>query len=563
VAKLRSVFALAALAVAAAASAAPGAVPQAQIDKLFEAFDKPDSPGCSLAVIQDGSIAYARGYGMANLEHGIPNGPRTVFDIGSTSKQFTTASVLLLAQQGKLALDDDVRKHIPELPDYGKTITIRHLIHHTSGLRDYLELMEFAGWRFEDVSTDRDAFELIARQKALNYPPGDEHLYSNSGYFLLSLVVKHASGKALSRFAHESLFAPLGMKDTHYHDDHTQIVPRRATGYAPAEVGGFAIDMSNFEQTGDGAVYTTVEDLLLWDRNFYDPTVGGRELVEQMVRPGVLNSGKVLDYAFGLSVGDYRGLRLVSHGGSWAGYRAELLRVPERRFSVACLCNLASASPGRLARRVADVWLADQFPKAREDAAAEPAPDTKAVRAAPPADELARYTGLYRDPKTGSLRRYSVKDGKLVTRAWGLSFELSPAAPGVFRAQQPYALEVVFEPPQGGPPRRARETVEGDDEPSLREAIEPPRLAESQLAEYAGSYDSDELLTSYTLAVSDGQLVLRAKNQGPGPLEPTVRDEFNVDGVVFRFDRAEGGTVSGFRLSRGRVRDIWFEKTGR
>lgn len=558
---IRSVLAVAALAGPPAALPAQEASLKAQVDKVFEAFDKPDMPGCSLAVIRDGSIAYARGYGMANLEHGIPNGPRTVFDIGSTSKQFTTASVLLLAQQGRLALDDDVRKHLPELPDYGKTITIRHLIHHTSGLRDYLELMAFAGWSFEDVSTDQDAIELITRQKALNFDPGAEHLYSNSGYFLLSLIVKRASGKPLSRFAQESLFGPLGMKDTHYHDDHTQIVPRRATGYSPADLGGFVIDVSNFEQTGDGAVYTTVEDLLLWDRNFYDPRVGGRALVEQMVQPGVLNSGKVLDYAFGLTVWDHRGLRVVSHGGSWAGYRAELLRVPERRFSVACLCNLASASPGRLARQVTDIWLDGHFPKALPGVAAARATPVAPSVFSVPAAELARYAGLYRNAKSGSLRRFSVKDGKLVAQEGGSSFELAPTAPGAFKAQgSPVEIEVVFEPADAGAPRLVRETVEGDDEPSLREAIEPPKLSEVQLAEYAGRYHADELQTSYTLAVADGKLRLSAKNQPEDPLQPTVRDEFNLDGLVFRFTRNAGGKLAGFSLSRGRVRDIQFER---
>jgi hypothetical protein len=353
------------------------------------------------------------------------------------------------------------------------------------------------------------------------------------------------------------------MKDTHYHDDHTQIVPRRATGYSPREVGGFAIEMSNFEQTGDGAVYTTVEDLLLWDRNFYDPRVGGRELVERMAQPGVLNSGKALGYAFGLSVGDYRGLRAVSHGGSWAGYRAELLRLPERRFSVACLCNVASASPGRLARRVADIWLDGQFPEALPDAAAVRAPALESRASTVAAADLARYAGLYRDPKTGSLRRFSVDEGKLVTRAWGPPFELTPAAPGVFRAERPHGIEFVFEPPAGGPPRQVRETLEGADEPSVREAIQPPSLDAKELAEYAGSYDADELQTRYTLVVADGELVLRAKNQSGDPLQPTVRDEFNLDGVVFRFDRAQGGRVTGFGLGRGRARDIRFERVGR
>src|SRR5262245_41817068 len=235
----------------------------AKVDAVFAQYDKPDSPGCALGVIKDGKLVYARGYGMANLEHGVPNGPKLVYDIGSTSKQFAAASVLLLAKQGKLSLDDDARKHIPELPAYQKPITIRHLLHHTSGLRDYLTLFSLAGVNFDDTTTEKDALDIIIRQKALNFTPGDEWLYSNSGYFLLSIIIKRASGKSFAEFAKENIFDQLGMKHTLILDNHKRIVPMRATGYSPDPRGGFQIEMSNFEQTGDGAVQTSIEDLLL------------------------------------------------------------------------------------------------------------------------------------------------------------------------------------------------------------------------------------------------------------------------------------------------------------
>ncbi|MDX2044881.1 MAG: serine hydrolase domain-containing protein, partial [Acidobacteriota bacterium] len=248
----------------------------AKVDAIFASFDKPDSPGCALGIIKDGKLIYARGYGKANLEHGIPNGSKLVYDIGSTSKQFAAASILLLAQSGKLSLEDDVRKFIPELPSYQKTILIRHLIHHTSGLRDYLTLFSLAGINFDDTTTEADALKIIIRQKALNFTPGDEWLYSNSGYFLLSIIIKRASGKSYLEFAKEHIFDPLGMKHTLVLDNHKRIVPMRATGYSPNPKGGFQTEMSNFEQTGDGAVLTSVEDLLLWDQNFYEPKVGGK-----------------------------------------------------------------------------------------------------------------------------------------------------------------------------------------------------------------------------------------------------------------------------------------------
>src|SRR5918999_244982 len=312
-----------------------------RVNSVFVALDKRTSPGCALGIYNAGQIVYTRGYGSANLEHDIPITPRTVFDLGSTSKQFTAMSLMLLQRDGKLSLDDEVRQWIPELPAYQKPVTIRHLIHHTSGLRDYLTLMWLRGVNFDGVTTAGDALSLIVKQRETNFEPGSEYLYSNTGYFLLSEIVRRASGKTLAQFAQERIFGPLGMQTTHFHDDHTMIVPNRATGYAPRDSGGFAIAMSGFEQVGDGSVMTTVEDLARWDRNFYDGRVGGGTLLEAMLVPGRLTGGRTLEYAFGLVVGQYRGLRTVRHGGAWAGYRAELLRFPEQRTSVAGLCNHA------------------------------------------------------------------------------------------------------------------------------------------------------------------------------------------------------------------------------
>jgi CubicO group peptidase (beta-lactamase class C family) len=241
---------------------------RARLDGVFAAYDRTDSPGCALGVYRDGQVAYTRGYGMANLELGAGITPQSVFDIGSTSKQFTATSILLLARQGKLSLDDDIRKYIPELPNYGKAITIRHILTHTSGLRDYLTLWNLAGVDDADLTTDDDALALIVRQRELNFAPGEQWLYSNSGFFLASIIVKRVSGQSLAQFAAEHIFKPLGMAHTRYNDDHMAIIPNRATGYAPRRGGGFATDMSNFEQTGDGGVQTSVEDLLRWDENF-------------------------------------------------------------------------------------------------------------------------------------------------------------------------------------------------------------------------------------------------------------------------------------------------------
>lgn len=394
---MRPALALLLLAAPLAAQQQPG-IPA--VDSIFATVDKGDSPGCALGVYQDGKLLYARGYGMSNLELGVPITSRSVFDIGSTSKQFTAASLVLLSLDGKLSLDDDIRKWIPELPSYGKTITIRHILHHTSGLRDYIGLMVLAGADIDDLTTEQEALDIIVRQKALNFQPGAEYLYSNTGFFLAGVIVKRASGKSLREFADERIFKPLGMIHTRFRDDHREWVPERTTAYSPKDGGGFVIDMSNWEQVGDGAVVTTVEDLLKWDNNFYLPTVGGTRMLEELQSTTPLNNGKANDYALGLITGKYRGVASVSHGGSWGGYRAELFRLPSLHFSAAVLCNVPTGSPGTSARRVADALVGDRLgpmpPKParnddEEDAAAKPA----APKWAPTAADRKAYAGKY------------------------------------------------------------------------------------------------------------------------------------------------------------------------
>ncbi|HXJ04267.1 MAG TPA: serine hydrolase domain-containing protein [Candidatus Acidoferrum sp.] len=385
----------------------------AAVDEVFSDYVKAGSPGCAVAVYKEGRISYAKGYGLANLEESVPITPESVFDIGSTSKQFTAASILLLERQGKLSVNDDVRKYIPELPDYGQKITILHLLNHTSGLRDYLALMGLAGINTDSVTKDEDALQIITRQKALNFEPGSDWLYSNTGFFLLSIIVKRVSGKPLREFAADNMFSPLGMTRTQYRDDHTALIPNRAMAYDPREIkDGYTLDVSYFEQTGDGAVHTSVEDLLKWDENFYSGQVGGKEFLAELQEHGKLNSGKVLDYAKGLFIGDYRGLHTVSHGGSWGGYRAELLRFPEQHFSVACLCNRSDANPTRRARQVSDIYLGSMMkPKEEKKVPEHKAAENKEIPLT--TEEVRAYTGDYWSSELGVTYRLGIADGKL------------------------------------------------------------------------------------------------------------------------------------------------------
>ncbi len=407
-----------------------------QVDEIFAEWDRTGSPGCALGVIQDGQFIYRRGYGMANLELGVALSSESVFYIGSTSKQFVAASIMLAAEQGYLSVDDDIRKYVPEIPDYGPTITVRHLLHHTSGLRDYLTLWGLAGENIEDIHSPADALQMIARQTALNFQPGDEYLYSNSGYFLLSVIIERATGKSLREFAHQNIFKPLGMTHTHFHDDHTHIIKNRAIGHLTRPDGSIALNMSNFAQVGSGGLYTSVDDLLFWDRNFYENRLGEGGLIDRMLVRGVLNSGDTLSYAAALQVGEYRGLRTVEHGGALGGYRAQLLRFPDQRFSVICLCNLAPMNPTALAYRVADIYLADNLEAAPEATVEEETPPERREPAAaqpfqPSAAQMAEYPGAYYSEELDASWDLTITENALYVV--GVERPFSPVEADVFR----------------------------------------------------------------------------------------------------------------------------------
>ena len=529
-----------------------------KVDEVFAPWDSTSSPGCALSVIRDGQTIYARGYGMANLEHGLAITPRTIFRIGSTSKQFAAAAIALLAEQGALSLDDDVRQHVPELPEYEAPMTVRHLIHHTSGLRDYLGLMRFSGKRDADYYTNEEVLAKLARQKALNFAPGDRHLYSNSGYFLLSVIVERASGKTLRQFAAEHIFSPLGMRHSHFHDDHREIVPQRATGYSRTADGGFEISQTTLEMVGDGGVFTSVEDLYRWDQNFYHNRLGkgGPQLVELLLTPGRLTGGEALTYAFGLGVSEYKGLLKVAHGGAFVGYRAEMIRFPEEKLSVICLCNLAQTNPSRLAQQVADIYLADKLE------VAAPPPEALAVDEAGvevAAESLARFAGTYFYRPEGRLRTIEVRDGQLFyLRGQGPTSGLKPLADNLFRMLDvSVKIDVRFEAASGGSDPDMVVTV-SDGEPNVYTRVDPDECPKDELVRYAGLFYSEELDATYEISAGDKGLVVQLGSEEV-ELIPAAPDVF-AGPFVLEFSRDTAGRVTSFALAAGRVRGIGFER---
>ncbi|HVS14239.1 MAG TPA: serine hydrolase domain-containing protein, partial [Thermoanaerobaculia bacterium] len=354
------------------------------IDAIFAVHDRADGPGCAVAVYRTGEPMLAKVYGLANLEHGVPITPRTAFDVGSISKQFTALAVLMLEAEGALSLDDDVRRFVPELPDDGAPLTLRDLLHHTSGLRGYPALEQLSGRR---VETQEQLVELLARQRELNFPPGSRHEYSHSDYELLAVVVERALGEPFGEVLERTVLGPLGMKNSHVLDSRRLPLPRRATAYAPADSGWATLFPTSLLVGGTG-LYTTLEDLERWDRNFYDARVGGRKLVDRLLERPQLASGDPIPYAYGLRHEEYRGLPVVHRGGG-GGFSTELMRFPTQGLTVATLCNDDGAHPLHLSRAVAEIFLGDDM----EGAATAPSVP-EAV--SPPAGEPERYAGTYR-----------------------------------------------------------------------------------------------------------------------------------------------------------------------
>jgi CubicO group peptidase (beta-lactamase class C family) len=535
--------------------------PDPRVDAVFADLDRADAPGCALGVYRDGRMLYARGYGLADLERQVPITPGSVFDLGSTSKQFAAATIVLLAQEGKLSLDDNVRRFIPELPEYERPITIRHLLHHTSGMRDYLGLLRLAGFRYDDVTTPDDALQAISRQRALNFSPGDEHLYSNSGYFLLSIIVERATGRSLRDEAHDRIFAPLGMTHTEYLGSYNDIIPNRAIGYAPADAG-FEADMPRWLQLGDGAVFTSVEDLLHWEENFRSGRVGGTAMRDTMLTRGVLTNGDTLSYALGLMHGTHRDLATVHHGGSWGGYLAQLLRFPEQRYAVAVLCNRADVDPDALAHAVADIHLAADLETLPVAVVQSPSAGTSEDSENPVATRaLASYAGSYRVPSTASIVTLAVVDGALTVVEPRRSALRAVSADAFQILDVPGSARLVFEAaPSPSDPAPRVSTWFGGERSATYERIELPMDAAAGLDAFVGTFHSAELATSFGISRTGDQLQVNFRNGSPMPLRRLSADEFAARGTTVLFTRDSSGQVTGFLLSQGRARNMGFER---
>jgi CubicO group peptidase (beta-lactamase class C family) len=537
------------------------------VDRIFERYTQPVSPGCVLAVMKDGEIVYQQGYGLANLEQNVPNLPSTVFNIGSMAKQFTAFAIALLEDEGKLSLDDDMRTYLPEMHDVGETITLRHLIHHTSGLRgSFPELLALAEWRDTDATTTDDVVRLLRAQRALNFRPGGEYLYVNSNYVLLAQICERVSGQSFATFCQERIFDPLGMTRSLVNDSYFKLIPGRACGYYDDEGSWFNAPLTD-SVVGPTNVYTTVEDLARWDENLYTGEVGGPAVVERMHQPGRLNDGTELEYAFGLEVGpahQHRGWQMVEHGGSQGGYSSWMVRFPALHLSVVVLFNHFLWGMRDYVLQVADLFLED---RAVQEAALERpvAPDAAATPVELSADQGEAWAGTYFNAQRATLREVTYTEGRLQFQG----LDLVPLSEHRFVFEQLPDSQVEFLPASDNAPAGMRViTPSGEYSYERVERVSP---SPQDLAAYAGRYYSPELDVTWTLAAVDDHLVARRRKYIDSQLTPLFRDAFSDDWLPLMgypttylviFERDEHGAITGLCVSGTRVRNLRFTRQG-
>ncbi len=519
-----------------------------RVDKIFARFT-PSTPGCAVALAKDGQTLYSHGYGSANLEYGVPLADTTVLESGSVAKQFTASALVLLAQDGKLSLDDDIRKYLPEVPNFGKTITIRNLLTHTSGLRDQWGLLGIEGrGPGLQVHSPATTLDLVAHQKMLNFPPGSEYLYSNTGYALAGIIVERVSGKSLQEFSQERMFRPLGMTHTQWRDDYTRVVPNRATAYAESN-GEFHQDMPFTNMVGNGGVLSTMGDLLKWNANFDDPKVGGKAYVDAMQTRMRLTNGRTIAYALGLTVSDYHGIREVSHDGSTAGYRTYLGRFPDQHVSVAVWCNNAGANAGALGHQVANLALTYAT---LTFSAAHP----RHFEPTNPRDAFQRWAATYRNASTDQAITFGfVGDSLRTTSANGRGTAWVAVEENRFKSP---LGEVEFSGARGR--RVARLLSPSASDTTTYMEVTPATTVRP--SDYIGMYASDELDVRFTIVARENKLYLRRRPADEFELVPVYADDFQAGGGLgtMRFTRDARGAVSGFSFYAGRVRDVRFTR---
>jgi len=518
------------------------------VDTLFKEWDRDGSPGAAVVIVKEGAVVYQHGYGYANLQHRVRITPQTLFDVASVAKQFTGLSIAMLIEQGKISPTDDIHKFLPDLPDFGKPITIANLLHHTSGLRDWPETLWLSGVNLEGPISMEMILEMVRRQRELDFAPGEEFLYSNTGYNLLAAIIARVGKQRFRDWTDANIFQPLGMKHTHVCDDSAEIVPDLADSYGRgAEAGKFYRVVSQLSAQGSSSLFVSAEDMGKWLLNFESAKVGGKRAIEMMCQPGKLNNGTNVDYGFGLSLGDYHGSRMFDHGGSWAGYRTFVMLVPEKRFAVAVLANTATMNEYEQAMKITDLYLGNTALASRKDSST--AKKTPAAVKSDPATWDA-FLGTYRvghdlltiTREGGELIAQTTREGKV---------KMTPTSTNIFFVEA-YNQPIEFVRQPSGSVTNL--LYRGINAPKIK----MPELTPKRLGEYVGDYWSEELRMIVRVEVHDGKLAVCQRSGIWTNLMPSVDEWFDTEGGGFsvKFVRDPASKVIEAKVSGDRVRNV-------
>lgn len=539
----------------------PKAVTQnEQVDELFTMWDTNNTPGAAIAIVKDGAIIYKKDYGISNLEYDIPITASSIFHVASVSKQFTVFSILLLEKQGKLNLDDDIRKYIPEVPDFGKKITLKHLASHTSGLRDQWNLLLMAGWRMDDVITKEHVLKLVSKQKELNFNPGDEYAYCNTGFTLLAEVVSRISDMSFAEFTKTNIFEPLKMNNTLFYDDHEKIVKDRVYSYSSGP-NGYKKSVLNYANVGATSLFTTVEDLSLWTMNFSDIKVGDAAIINKMNTPAMLNDGKTFGGALGQFVGYYKGLNEIQHGGADAGYRSYLTRFPDENFAVVVFSNSAEFNADRMAHKVVDIYLKDKIKTEDKQKEVKDLKEENALEfVAIDQNIIATYVGDF-ELQPGFVIKISEKDGLLSALATGQSeVSLTPISTTEYMVE---GVEAKVEFITNGGEKVNLFKLHQDGQIMDAKRVEAFDKTAVNLSDFSGAYYSEELSTSYSFKIVEDALVAKHSRWSDFNLNPIKKDMFTGEAWFFgqvEFIRDANNSITGCKISNGRVRNLYFKK---
>jgi len=526
-----------------------------QIDSLFLDWNQPNFPGGSIAIEIDGKIVYNKAFGLASLEYLVPNNVGTVYNIASVSKQFTSMGILLLEKEGKLSVKDDIRKHLPELADFGTPITIEHLMHHTSGLRSLHAMLEMAGWRWDDARDNDDLWRFMQRQKELNFKPGDDYLYCNTGYILMALIIERITEESFRDFMQARVFEPLNMPNTYVEDVYYSVMPGNATSYYGSSPNDFSRAVEYWGYVGSGNIHSTTADLLNWQQNYYQPAKGWDKLFSKMETVGVLNDGESTHYGYGIGINEFRGRKSVSHSGAIGGFRSIATTYPEVRTNIIILSNFSASNVGRKSREISEIL----FPEESVAEVETTEPRTEPIELS--AKQMSRFEGWYWTEEFMLARHvYLQNDTLFFGRPSGTRTSmLIPIAENSFHLAGREDIVLTFE---GKGKNKVMQIQEGRFDATY-ESFEPPQIDATYLAQYAGNYYSEELDTYYQLYEREGELYVYHARHGEFAMSVVKDNALRSENWAVQFmlvQRDDKDKIVGLLITNGRVRNARFKR---